>query len=145
MKTSPSAPLLAALAILLSLTGCAGEEGDGPAGGSGHTYTVRGQVTQLPDPASPGSGIYISHEAIDDYVNRSGEVEGMDPMNMPFPVASGVPLAGIQPGDIVEFELHVDWQSEERPVEITRIRELPPGTKLVFRAAEPDKTKNQKP
>lgn len=147
MKKSSSAPLrlaIPALAILALLTACAGKE-EGGATGGGRTYTVRGQVTQLPDPASPGSGIYISHEAIDDYVNRSGEVEGMDPMNMPFPVKAGVSLDGIQPADVVEFDLHVDWQSEETPVEITRIRELPAGTKLDFRAAEPDKTKNQKP
>lgn len=142
MKKSPAATLLAAFAILLSLAGCAGKEGSDSQGG-GHTYTVRGQVTQLPDPASPGSGLYVSHEAIDNYVARSGEVEGMDPMNMPFPVADGVSLDGIQPTDVVEFDLHVDWQSEETPVEITRIRELPAGTKLDFRAAEPDK--NQKP
>jgi hypothetical protein len=145
MKKSPAATLfLAILAILLFLSGCAGKE-EGGSEGSGRTYTVRGQVTQLPDPASPGSGLYISHEAIDDYVGRSGEVEGMDPMNMPFPVGAGVSMEGIQPGDVVEFDLHVDWQSEETPVKITRIRELPAGTRLDFRAAEPDKTKNQKP
>ncbi|HEX7183469.1 MAG TPA: copper-binding protein [Thermoanaerobaculia bacterium] len=141
---SPSAPLRLAiptLAILALLTACAGKEEEDATGG-GRTYTVRGQVTQLPDPANPGSGIYISHEAIDDYVGRSGEVEGMDSMNMPFPVGAGVSLEGIQPADVVEFDLHVDWESE-RPVEITRIRELPASTKLDFRAAEPDK--NQKP
>jgi hypothetical protein len=103
----------------------------------GHTYTVRGQVVELPDPASPGSGLYLQHEAVDNYVDRDGKVVGMDPMAMPFPVAAGVSLQGIAPADIVEFDLHVDWDAEDLPVTITRVRKLPPGTKLVFRAAEP--------
>ncbi len=126
---------------LLAVAGC-GEQKTASAEG-GRTYTVRGQVTQLPDPSSPGSGLYISHEAVDDFVGQSGEVEGMDPMNMPFAVAEGVSLDGIAPSDVVEFDLHVDWDAD-RAVEITRLRELPPGTKLVFRAAEPDKHKNEK-
>jgi Copper binding periplasmic protein CusF len=119
--------------------------GERPAGTAerGHTYTVRGQVTQLPDPRSPGSGLYVSHEAVDNFVGRSGEVEGMNPMNMPFPVAEGVSLDGIAPRDVIEFDLHVDWQAD-RSVEITRIRELPPGTKLDFRLARPDKQDNEK-
>lgn len=137
MKPSPIARA-AALSLALLAAGCSGAEETDGAEGRGHTYTVRGQVTQLPDPRNPGSGIHISHEAIDDYVGRSGKVEGMDPMNMPFLVAEGVSLEGIAPRDVVEFDLRVDWEAE-RSVEITRIRELPPGTKLVFRAAEPDK------
>lgn len=109
----------------------------------GHTYTVRGQVTQLPDPRSPGSSLYISHEAVDNFVGQSGAVEGMNSMNMPFLVAEGVSLEGIAPTDVVEFDLHVDWQAE-RSVEITRIRELPPGTRLDFRLARPDKQDNEK-
>lgn len=120
----------AAVAVLLLAAGCAAK------GGSGRDYTVRGQVRQLPDPATPGSGLYISHEAIDEWVGRSGEVEGMDPMIMPFEVADGVSLEGIAVADVIEFTLHVDWDADT-PVEITRIRELPAGTKLVFREARP--------
>lgn len=104
---------------------------------SGRDHTVRGQVRQLPDPANPaGGGLFVSHEAIDDWVGRDGTVVGMDPMTMPFPVAEGVPLEGLQPGDVIEFTLHADWEASP-PVEITAIRKLPPGTKLVFREAKP--------
>jgi Copper binding periplasmic protein CusF len=101
----------------------------------GRTYTVRGQVIQLPDPAQPGSGLVLQHEAVDDFVGRDGTVVGMDPMAMPFPVAPGVSLAGIAPADVVEFDLNVDWKADPA-VAITRVRKLPPGTKLVFRAAK---------
>lgn len=117
-------------AVLLAAAGCAGKAAPG------RDYTVRGQVRQIPDPATPGSGLYIGHEAIDDWVGRNGEVEGMDPMTMPFEVADGVSIEGIQPGDVIEFTLHVDWEADT-PVEITRLRELPPDTNLVFREAKP--------
>ena len=127
----PNLILACAVIILAAATGC------GPKAGTetgGHDYTVRGQVTRPPD----ASGLHIYHEAIDDFVGRSGKVEGMDTMLMPFPVAQGVPLEGIQANDKVEVKLHVDWASEN-PVEIREIRELPPGTKLEFRAAKPPK------
>ncbi|MEA2560351.1 MAG: hypothetical protein QOH06_1855 [Acidobacteriota bacterium] len=123
------------LLAVLSLAGCSGGKD------SGRTYTVRGQVTQLPDPGNPGRGLYLNHEAVDDFVSRDGEIVGMDPMTMPFPVDEKVPLAGIGVGDVVEFKLHVDWGAETE-VEIVEIRELPPGTKLVYHAAKPPKQKN---
>lgn len=144
MKTRLETPTRAAAALALVLVaalGC-GERKTAPAE-RGHTYTVRGQVTQLPDPRSPGSGLYISHEAVDNFVGRNGEVEGMSSMNMPFLVADGVALDGVAPGDAIEFDLHVDWQAD-RSVEITRVRELPPGTRLDFRLARPDAHKTEK-
>jgi hypothetical protein len=127
---------LALVAILSLALACAPAKHEESRTGSGRTYTVRGQVTQLPDPAHPGGGLYLSHEAVDTFVDREGKTVGMDPMNMPFPVAEGVSLDGIVPSDVVEFDLHVDWQAEP-PVDITRIRKLPPGTQLNFRAAKP--------
>ncbi|HEX3131832.1 MAG TPA: copper-binding protein [Thermoanaerobaculia bacterium] len=121
------------LLILGVVMGCAGEGSD-----SGRTYTTRGQVIQLPDPANPGTGLTLNHEAVDQFVDRQGETVGMDPMSMPFPVSKDVSLDGIQVGDVVEFDLHVDW-SKEPAAEISRIRELPAGTKLDFRAAKPQK------
>ncbi len=118
---------LACGAVLLLAIGC-GQEAMG-----GRDYTIRAQVVQPPDPAD---GLYLYHEAIDDWMGRSGEIEGMDPMSMPFPVAKGLPLAEIQTNDKVEATLHVDWGADT-PVQITRIRELPPDTELVFRAAKP--------
>jgi hypothetical protein len=100
---------------------------------SGHTYTVRARVQQLP---SQGRDLYLEHEAIDNYVARSGKVEGMNSMIMPFPVDKSVSLKGIQPEDIVEVQLHIDWEAD-RPVEITALRELPRDTQLDFRLAKP--------
>lgn len=123
------------LLAVLSLSGCSGRDGTG----AGRTYTVRGQVRQLPDPNNPANGLYLNHEAIDDFVGRDGEVVGMDPMTMSFPVDEKVPLEGIGVGDVIEFRLHVDWGAGTE-AEIVEIRELPPGTKLDFRAANPKKT-----
>jgi len=126
-----SALTLAGLA-LLALAGC----GPKQEAAAGRDHTVRGQVRQLPDPATPGSGLWLVHEAVDDWAGRDGKVEGMDSMSMPFEVAKGTPLEGIEVNDVIEFTLHVDWNAET-PVEITRVKELPPGTKLDFREARP--------
>jgi hypothetical protein len=137
MKTSHHARAFLGALMIASLAACGPREAPESGGQkSGHTYQVRGQVTQLPDPANPGSGLSLQHEAVDDFVDREGKTVGMDPMNMPFPVAAGVSLEGIAPADYVEFDLHVDWQADS-PVAITRIRKLPPDTRLVFRAAKP--------
>lgn len=121
------------LLTLFSLTACPGRDG------SGRTHTVRGQVTQLPDPGNPGTGLYLNHEAIDDFTNRDGEVVGMDPMTMSFQVDEKVPLQDIQVGDYIELDLRVDWGAAppDSEVEIVRIRKLPPDTRLEFRAARP--------
>lgn len=124
-------PILLFALIPLLAAGCGGQEK-----ATGNTYTVRARVQQLP---SQGSGLYLEHEAIDNYVARSGKVEGMDSMTMPFPVGKNVSLEGIQPEDIVEVQLHIDWADEDRPVEITSIRELPRDTRLDFRLAKPPK------
>jgi hypothetical protein len=110
----------------------------GVAGGCsrGRDYTVRGMVVQAPDPANPAGGLYLYHEAIDDWVGRDGKQEGMDPMGMPFPVARGVPLTGLAANDKIEVTLHVDWNADTA-VEITQLRKLPRDTRLVFRAAKP--------
>jgi hypothetical protein len=120
------------LLILLPLlaTGCAGPAEERT---TGHTYTVRARVQQLP---AQGGGLYLTHEAIDDWVGRSGKVEGMSTMTMPFPLAEGVSLEGIEPDDVVEVQLHVDWEAD-LAVQITALRELPPDTQLDFREAKP--------
>ncbi len=124
-------PLLVLLPFfLLSLAGCSGGS---KAGENAKVYTVRGQVEKLPE----GEGtpmLSLRHEAIDDYASRDGQVMGMDSMSMPFVVGGEASTEGIAVGDVIEFKLRVDWEAEE-PVEITEIRELPPGTRLTFREA----------
>lgn len=127
--------LLAGAALYIGLTagltaGCA-RQGRDAGEGEGRVYTVRGEVRQLPNPAQPGSGLYILHQEIPDFTNREGQAVGMEPMTMPFPVAEEVSLEGVQPGDPVEFELLVDWEGSPE-VQITGLRELPAGTKLDF-------------
>jgi Cu/Ag efflux protein CusF len=99
------------------------------------TYTVRGQIAQLPDPAKPSATLQIKHEAIDDFAGRDGSL-GMDSMTMPFPLAPGVSLEGLAVGDIVEFVFELDW-SASPTYRVTRIAELPADTALVFTTAKP--------
>jgi hypothetical protein len=120
-----------AFILLLLAAGC---------GARGRDYTVRALVVQAPDAASiagnSAGSLYLYHEPIDDWVGRDGKRDGMDTMAMPFPVAGGVPLAGVAANDKVEVTLHVDWTAD-RPIEITRLRKLPADTRLVFRSARP--------
>ena len=133
----PLRPTAAALAALVLLAAC-GTGGEAPAdGGDVDTYEVRGVVVSVPDPADELSNLAIRHEAIDDFRSIEGEVVGMDAMTMPFPVAEGVDLAPIAPGDEVEFTLEVEWEGEP-PYRVTRIEELAPGAaELEFRKASP--------
>lgn len=126
-------PILLLIVLPLLAAGCGGKGGDKASGGN--TYTVRARVAQLP--TQENGGLMLEHEPIDNYVARSGRVEGMDSMTMPFPVARDVSLEGIQPNDIVEVQLHIDWEAEDHQVEITALRELPPDTQLHFGEAKP--------
>jgi hypothetical protein len=97
-------------------------------------YQVRAELLQMPE--GPNGDLLLRHEAIDGFADRDGRRVGMDPMSMPFPVAKGLSLAGLAPGEIVQCTLEVDWQ-QRSPVKITAIKKLPAGTKLTFREARP--------
>ena len=97
---------------------------------------MRGQVTALPDPSDPLSNLRLRHEAVDDFVGMDGEVVGMDSMNMPFPVAEGLSLEGLEVGDPVVFTLEVDWDGDPA-YQVTRIERLPEGTELIWDEAQP--------
>jgi hypothetical protein len=120
--------------------GAPGEPAAAPTDGSDssgtHVYTVRGQIEELPDPEDPLSGLYIRHEAVDDWIGIDGEVQGMDSMTMPFPVAEDVTFEGIEPGDKVTFTLEVDYDADPA-VQVTGVRKLPDDTELEFRSARP--------
>ena len=132
-RAAPRPLLLGALAFaLVAALGCRG--------GDGRTYTVRGQVVQVPEAGNPASSFQVYHEAIDGFVGRDGQITGMDPMTMPFPLAKGVSLEDVKIGDPVEFTLEVDWNAEP-PVKVTKLSELPAGTKLEYRAADPDRAR----
>lgn len=90
-------------------------------------YEVRGVVGGLPTESSPA--LTVRHEAVPDFVDFEGEVVGMDSMSMPFPLADGVDITGIEPGDKVAFTLEVEWEGDV-PYRISRIEELPAETEL---------------
>jgi hypothetical protein len=95
------------------------------------TYTVRGVILQLPDPANPASELRIKHEAVADLKNISGQVVGMASMAMPFPIAEGVSLDGYAVDDIIEFNFEVIWRPDPS-WRLTSISKLPADTVLVF-------------
>ena len=100
---------------------------------------MRGQVVSVPTPERPIDDLQIRHEAIPNYADRKGDVvvnskgeRGMRSMTMGFPVAEGVSLAEIAPGDPVEFTFVVTWGENYPTFELTHIRELPAETPLDF-------------
>lgn len=135
--------LVAAAVTALGAAGVLGACGGGAGSGGGETagakemgppsavYTVRGRVVTLPDPAKPLSEFRVKHEAIDNFVDASGEVVGMGVMEMPFPLAEGVSLEGVEAGDVVEVTFAVWWEPR-RHYEATKVVELPGDTELDF-------------
>ncbi|MGE5237041.1 MAG: copper-binding protein [Acidobacteriota bacterium] len=113
------------MAILL--TGC-GEKTASPAP---DVYTVRGVIERLPAPDEPDKSLYIHHAPIPGFRDEHGKVVGMMSMTMPFPVAAGVSLAGITPGDPVEFTFTVTWRGHAG-YQVTKIDRLPAGTVVDF-------------
>lgn len=93
-----------------------------------HTYIVRGIVGRLPSPGHPH--IHIKSEAIKNFVDFSGKVEGMAPMDMPYRLAQGVKLTAIRPGSKVQFTFTVNWPKNYTA--ITAIKRLPKDTKIKF-------------
>ena len=127
-------PILLALAV--TSTACREGSGAPAAGGASnelHRYTVRGAIVSL-----PGAGarqLSLRHEAIDDFADAGGKVVGMGSMVMPFDLAPGVALGGLQTGDKVEARIAVGWSPSLLQVE--QLRKLPADTPLEFRAARP--------
>ena len=130
MRPSSSRRLLLALPLLALFLPAACSKPAGPV----QRYQVRAEVVQLPE--GPNSDLMIRHEAIDGFVDRDGKVVGMEPMSMPFPVAEGLSLADLKPGDVIRCTVEVDWQ-QRSPAKISAIEKLPAGTRLTFREARP--------
>lgn len=126
-----------ALAVLLA---AACQEGSrAPAGANGasnelHRYTVRGEIVRLPAATGPRQ-LSLRHEAIDDFADAAGKVVGMGSMVMPFDLAPGVALDGLQAGAKVEARIAVGWSPPL--LQIEQLKELPADTTLELRAARP--------
>lgn len=140
----PWAARLATLALVAVTPLVAACGGGGPAERPGgepedppdQTYTVRGQVVALPGEDASQRRIRVRHEAVPDFVGVDGEVVGMASMTMPFPVAEGLSLEGIETDDKVEMTFEVRWDGSE-PLRVVELRELPPGTTLDFESTQP--------
>ena len=120
-----STPAKIACAALLAVLSCS--ERGAPASAGARRYTVRGEVVRIAAAETPPS-LSLRHEAIPDFADASGAVIGMSAMVMPFPVAQGVSLAELEPGDKVRFTFVMDWQRNAMRIE--RIEELPRDTAL---------------
>lgn len=94
-------------------------------------YTVRGVVEKLPQAGGQDRDLYIHHAPIPDFRDEHGKVVGMRSMTMPFPVAEGVSLAGLAPGDPVEFTFAISWK-QPAGYQVVRIRKLPAGAAVDF-------------
>jgi hypothetical protein len=107
-----------------------------PTPGDG-VYTVRGRIESLPERNNPRSRLRIHHEHIPAFKRRDGSVNqnrngqpGMLEMSMEFPLAAGVNISTLVPGDPVEFSFEVKWNSPPPGYELTSIRRLPADTRL---------------
>ncbi len=129
-------PTIAAAALAAAACSGGGAAGGGGTAAAAQRYEVRGEVRSVPDPGDPLSNLVIRHEAIDGFVGMDGAVVGMDSMSMPFPVAEGVSLEGLEAGDAVGFTLEVDWDGDPA-YQVTRLEELPAGTEIEYRKARP--------
>jgi Cu/Ag efflux protein CusF len=116
--------LAVSMIAMIFVLGACKQEQEAPAA----TYTVRGVIKSLPTPGR-SEVMFLHHEAVPTFVNREGKQSGMMSMSMPFGVASGVSLAGLEPGDKVELTFAVRWDRNPA-TQVTAIRELPADTAL---------------
>ena len=89
-----------ALLPFLLLGACSAPPPPAPAGA--RVYVVRGEVVQPPSPVAAGTQVLVRHEAIDDFVDASGKVVGMDAMIMPFDAPTPVVAKDLAVGDKVD-------------------------------------------
>jgi len=96
-------------------------------------YPVRAEIVRLPE--KRGGYLTVRHEAVDDFVDVTGELVGMSSMVMEFPVARGASIEGLKVGDKIEATLVVDFTRGYG--ELDHIKKLPRSTALQFRKARP--------
>ena len=140
--------VLFGLLATASLTGCSNENPNAgaydptdPASYTqGQSYTVRGEVLQLPDAGPPPRDLKLQHEHIPDFVGKTGEVHmnpdgvpGMKAMAMPFPNVAPGALDGVSVGDKIEFLFLVRWDEDAAgnrtpSTLVAEITPLPPET-----------------
>jgi hypothetical protein len=95
---------------------------------------VRGQVVQVPVAGAPTSEFQVRHEPIPHFVGQGGAL-GMDTMIMPFPLADGLSLDGIDEGTKVELTFEVDFNTADQSLvgyRAVAVSVLPADTALDF-------------
>ena len=117
-----------ALAALLTALPAACDHGSATTVTTGPTHTVRAKVIALPKAGDPSSSFTLAHEEIPTWARPDGG-KGMHAMEMPFPLAAGVSLDGIAPGDKVEVSVR-QYTGGSIPYEITALKKLPADTAL---------------
>jgi len=133
-----AAVLAVALVAVLALGACSPPPPPAPAGPD-QSYSVRGEIVRLPDPADPQHEIWIRHEAIPDFTSDEGQVVGMEAMTMPFALAEGIDLSSYEIGEKIRFQLEVRWADKAQPAKVVAVEKLPAATELLFapRESEP--------
>lgn len=119
------------LTVMMMAAGCGSDATPAAAGSKTYTYTVRGEIVQLPSAESVDQQMLIRHEAIPDFINDQGEKVGMMSMTMQFPVGKDVSLEGLAVGDAISFTFDLDW-SGTPPYKVVKIEKLAAGTELNF-------------
>ena len=141
-----AAVLALALVAVLALGACSPPPPPAPAGPD-QSYSVRGEIVRLPDPADPQHEIWIRHEAIPDFTSEEGAVVGMDAMTMPFALAEEIDLSAYEIGEKIRFTLEVRWADQAQPAKVVAVEKLPADTELVFapRESEPESEAEPEP
>ena len=114
--------------LLVAFPGCGDREED--LAPPDAVYTSRAEVVATPAPGN--RSLLLRHESIPDFRSRTGEVDGMDSMTMPFTLARDLSVEGLEEGDAIDFDFEVRWDGD--PIlRISRLEELPAETTLDFR------------
>lgn len=132
--TGPARLASALMAAVVGLVaGCGGPPAPTAPEAPVASYTVRGRIVSLPDPARPAAELIVHHEPIPSFMS-GGEVIGMDAMAMPFPIVNdSVSLAGLAVGDAVTLTFDVTYDATTlTPAEVvvTGVSPLPAGVRL---------------
>lgn len=123
-------PARAPALVLAVLAVAACTEPPTPAAGAPvQRYDVRGEVVRVQGEGEARE-VWIRHEAIPEFANRSGAKVGMSAMVMPFGVEPGLSLEGIGPGTKVRFRFAVEW--DRNRIAIESLEPLPADAPLDF-------------
>jgi hypothetical protein len=94
------------------------------------TYNTRGILKSLPE--GEDRTVQILHEAIPTFKDASGEVRGMDSMEMPFSLDKAINANDLAVGDKIVFQFETRFGQKPTLV-VTTIAKMPPETPLTVK------------